>query len=198
MKQDSLIAVIAPLTEALGYEFVGLEFAPGRRTSLLRVYIDTADGYVTLDDCEKVSREVGAALDVDNVIPGAFNLEISSPGFDRPLFSLAHFARFAGRAVKLTTRVPIGGRRRFQGPIVRVDGDNVIVTQDGKDHGIAFANVERANLVPDFSAYMPVPKGAAKNAAKAAAKGTAPAAPKPRKSPQRQDGYPPAKARKST
>jgi ribosome maturation factor RimP len=159
MKRQDLDAIIGPVVDSLGLEFLGIEFVPGRRSSLLRVYIDAPGRHVSLDDCEAVSREVGAVLDVEDPIAGAFDLEVSSPGFDRPLFKPAHFARFAGHAVKVQTSLPVGGRRRFQGPVAAVDEDAVTLLQDGAEVRIAHANIQRANLVPDYSAYDARPKG---------------------------------------
>jgi ribosome maturation factor RimP len=159
MKRQDLDAIVAPVVDSLGLEFLGIEFVPGRRSSLLRVYIDAPGRHVALEDCEAVSRQLGAVLDVEDPIAGAFDLEVSSPGFDRPLFTPAHFARFAGQAVKVQTSLPIGGRRRFQGPVAAVDDEAVTVLQDGAPVRIAHANIQRANLVPDYSAYDARPKG---------------------------------------
>jgi ribosome maturation factor RimP len=159
MKRQDLDQIIEPVVGALGLEFLGIEYVPGRRSSLLRVYIDAPGRHVGLEDCELVSRQVGAVLDVEDPIAGAYDLEVSSPGFDRPLFRPAHFARFVGQATKIQTSLPIGGRRRFQGPIAAVDDEAVTVVQDGAPVRIAHANIERANLVPDYSAYDAQPKG---------------------------------------
>jgi ribosome maturation factor RimP len=159
MKRQDLDQIIEPVVGALGLEFLGIEFVPGRRSSLLRVYIDAPGRHVAVEDCEAVSRQLGAVLDVEDPIAGAFDLEVSSPGFDRPLFTPAHFARFAGQSTKIQTSLPIGGRRRFQGPIAAVDDEAVTVVQDGTEVRIAHANIQRANLVPDYSAYDAQPKG---------------------------------------
>ncbi len=159
MKRQDLDQIVGPVVDSLGLEFLGIEFVPGRRSSLLRVYIDAPGRYVALEDCEAVSRQLGAVLDVEDPIAGAFDLEVSSPGFDRPLFTPAHFARFAGQAVKVLTSLPIGGRRRFQGPVAAVDDEAVTIAQDGAEVRIAHANIQRANLVPDYSAYDAQPKG---------------------------------------
>jgi ribosome maturation factor RimP len=159
MKRQDLDQIIEPVVGALGLEFLGIEYVPGRRSSLLRVYIDAPGRHVAVEDCESVSRQLGAVLDVEDPIAGAFDLEVSSPGFDRPLFTPAHFARFAGQPTKIQTSLPIGGRRRFQGPIAAVDDEAVTVVQDGSAVRIAHANIQRANLVPDYSAYDAQPKG---------------------------------------
>jgi ribosome maturation factor RimP len=159
MKRQDLDQIVEPVVGALGLEFLGIEFVPGRRTSMLRVYIDAPGRHVAVEDCEAVSRQLGAVLDVEDPIAGAFDLEVSSPGFDRPLFTVAQFARVAGQAVKVQTSLPLSGRRRFQGPVVAVDEEALTLSQDGVEVRIAHANIQRANLVPDYSAYDAAPKG---------------------------------------
>lgn len=168
MKRQDLDQIVEPVVGALGLEFLGIEFVPGRRSSLLRVYIDAPGRHVSVADCEAVSRQLGAVLDVEDPIAGAFDLEVSSPGFDRPLFTPAHFERFAGQPARVQTSLPIAGRRRFQGAILAVDDETVTVEQDGVPVRIGHANIQRANLVPDYSAYdarpkcgEPKPRGAA-------------------------------------
>jgi ribosome maturation factor RimP len=162
--------LFAPAVACLGLECLGVEFSPSRGNSLLRVFIDAPERLVTIEDCEAVSRELAALLDVNDPIPGHYDLEVSSPGFDRPLFTLAHYARFVGESAKLQTSLPVGGRRRFQGPIVRVEGDTVVIAQDGKDTAIALANIQKGNLVPDYSAYTPAKPGSSPKKAAGAAK----------------------------
>lgn len=129
----------------LGYEFVGLELMRGGGT-LLRIYIDRPDG-IGLDDCEAVSREVGALLDVHDPIKGAYTLEVSSPGLDRPLFTAEHFRRFAGRRARVALEAPLDGRRRFDGSILGVEEDAVRFEQDGQEVRLPLADIRKANLV---------------------------------------------------
>jgi ribosome maturation factor RimP len=170
LKAEDLSILFAPAVTSLGLECLGVEFSPSRGNSLVRVYIDAPERLVTIEDCEAVSRELAALLDVEDPIPGHYDLEVSSPGFDRPLFTPAHYARFVGESAKLLTSLPVGGRRRFQGPIVRVEGDTVVIAQDGKDTAIALANIQKGNLVPDYSAYTPAKPGRSPNKAAGAAK----------------------------
>jgi ribosome maturation factor RimP len=178
VKSQQLTSLIAPAIEALGLECLGVEFGQHSHSSLLRIYIDAPERHVTVDDCETVSREISALMDVNDPISGHYTLEVSSPGFDRPLFAPAHFARFAGEKAKVTVILPIAGRKRFQGPILRVEGDTVVLDQDGAEVAIEHGNIEKARLVPDFG---PEPgekprspskagKSAAKKPAKAAKK----------------------------
>lgn len=147
-QKERIQALLEPAIAGLGYEFVGLELIRGRG-QLLRIYIDR-EGGVGLDDCEYVSREVGALLDVHDPIKGAYTLEVSSPGLDRPLFTPDHFERFAGRRARVTLHAPQDGRRKFDGSILGVDGDVLRFEQDGHEVRLDFADIHRANLVPEL------------------------------------------------
>jgi len=147
-QKERIQALLEPSITGLGYEFVGLELIRGRG-QLLRIYIDR-EGGVGLDDCEYVSREVGALLDVHDPMKGAYTLEVSSPGLDRPLFTPEHFERFSGRRARLTLNAPQDGRRKFDGSILGVDGDVLRFEQDGREVRLLFADIHRANLVPEL------------------------------------------------
>lgn len=149
---EQLNELLQPLVEDLGLEFVGIEFSPSRGSSLLRVYIDAPERAVTLEDCERVSREISALLDVNDPIAGRYTLEVSSPGLDRPLFRPEHFARFVGSEARINVALPIDGRQRFHGVIRSVDVESVCIDQDGRDVTITHANVVKAKLVPDYAA----------------------------------------------
>jgi ribosome maturation factor RimP len=147
---DSLKASIAAAVESLGYEFVGLEYrGSGDSGSLLRVYIDHADG-VDLDDCAAVSHQVSGVLDVEDPIGGHYTLEVSSPGLDRPLFSKQHFERFAGSRVSIKLRQKLQDRRRFEGVLQGVREDDVVVEVDGSEFRLPLDQIEKARLVPEF------------------------------------------------
>ena len=154
MTEQELHALLAPLIADLGLELVGIEFSPGPGGSLLRVYIDAPERPVAIEDCERASREISALLDVNDPVAGRYTLEVSSPGLDRPLYTTAHFARFTGQQVKLEVNLAVNGRRRFNGPIVAVEGNDVIVNQDGEAVRIAHSNIHKARLVPDFGDEM--------------------------------------------
>ena len=150
--------LLRPAVDALGLELLGVEFSAGPASALLRLYIDVQEGetrFINVEDCEAVSREVSALLDVHDPIEANYTLEVSSPGLDRPLFTPAHFARFVGEEVKVTLDLPQDGRRRFQGRILGVEGDTIALEQDGKRVEFAHPNVQKARLVPDFT---PPPK----------------------------------------
>lgn len=149
MLRDRLIELLEPVVNAIGYELVLLEYSPRDGSGMLRLFIDAPDG-ITLDDCEKVSREVAATLDVEDVITQAYRLEISSPGLDRPLVKPEHYRRFKGEVARVQTLAPIAGRRRFQGAILDATDDEVsIETADGPIT-IPLADIDKAKLVPNF------------------------------------------------
>ena len=153
MSVQKLNELLQPLVEDLGYEFVGLEYNSNPKHSVLRMYIDSKDG-VDIKDCETVSRETAALLDVKDPIKSHYNLEVSSPGLDRPLFTLAHFTEFKGREVKINLFAPQEGRRKFQGLILDVSETGVNVDQDGTDVALEFSNIAKARLVPDYDSIL--------------------------------------------
>ena len=162
-KATQIAALLAPTVEALGLELIGVEYLPAPGGALLRLYIDVpqADAssgrMVGIEDCESVSREVSAQLDVEDPISSNYTLEVSSPGVDRPLFTAAQFARFAGEEAKVTLKLPQDGRRRLQGRIVSVEGETIRIEAEGTGGqkmmvDVAMGNVEKARLVPDWVA----------------------------------------------
>lgn len=154
MKQapEHLVALIEPVVEGLGYECVGIEYNPHPKHGLLRIYIDSADGIV-LDDCSKVSHQVSGVLDVEDPIPGNYQLEISSPGEDRPFFKISQFERFIGSTVLVQLFAPIDGRRKIKGLIVKVEGDLVSLSEEGQVYEVPFSAMSKARLVPDFKLF---------------------------------------------
>lgn len=148
-KLEQLQAMLAPVIEALGYQYWGLEFLSQGRHSLLRIYIDHANG-VLVEDCEKVSRQISGVLDVEDPISNEYTLEVSSPGMDRPLFTLEQFAKHAGELVKIKLRSPYEDRRNFQGPLRGVEEQDVVVLVDGHEYLLPIDLIEKANIVPRF------------------------------------------------
>jgi ribosome maturation factor RimP len=147
MTGDELANLLEPAIERLGYELVDLEARLAGKGGLVRLYIDKPDG-IDLDDCEKVSLAVSALLDVEDPIPGNYNLEVSSPGLDRKLTKVEHFQRFEGETVKVQMRFPIEGRRRFRGTLVSSDEENIVVEVDGESHSLPLKTIDTARLVP--------------------------------------------------
>ena len=150
---DRLTELLKPEIERLGYEFVALEYVGSGANAVLRIFIDHESG-ISLEDCEKVSREVGAVLDVEDPIPGEYNLELSSPGLDRPLTEPAHFDRYRGERIKIRMQKGFVGRRRLTGLLTGFENDAVVIDVDGEEHKMPFANVEMARLAPDYDAEL--------------------------------------------
>src|SRR5688572_24081624 len=153
-KASEIAALLAPTVESLGLELLGAEYLPAPGSATLRLYIDVPvdaeEGrMVGIEDCEAVSREVSAQLDVEDPITGNYTLEVSSPGIDRPLFAPAQFARFQGQSAKVGLKLPQDGRRRLQGRIDKVEGDRIVFDVDGQPFEVAFENIDKAKLVPD-------------------------------------------------
>ena len=147
--RDTLNEMLEPVLETLGYELVLLEFSPSSHHSLLRLYIDSPGG-INVDDCEKVSREVAAVLDVEDPIPSGYRLEVSSPGLDRPLIKPAHFERFMQSIARVQLNAPRNGRRKFIGTIAgATDSAVTLQTAEGTVE-IPYSEMERARLVPDY------------------------------------------------
>lgn len=170
-KATDIAALLSPTVEALGLELLGIEYLPAPGGATLRLYIDRPGAeplrgtlpegegsaqHVGIEDCEAVSREVSALLDVEDPISGHYTLEVSSPGVDRPLFTAAQCARFLGEEAKVVLKLPQDGRRRFQGRIAAVDGDRVEFSIEAKPENailsMTFDNIEKARLVPDWAA----------------------------------------------
>jgi ribosome maturation factor RimP len=148
MTGDELARLLEPTIERLGYELCDLEVKVGGRSGVVRVFIDHPHG-ISLDDCEKVSLAVSALLDVEDPLPGQYNLEVSSPGLDRKLTKVEHFQRFTGEIVKVQMRFPIEGRKRFRGTLVSSNDENIVVEVDGEPHSLLMATIDTARLVPD-------------------------------------------------
>jgi len=149
-KQEQLEALIAPVAQSMGCELWGIEYMTQGRYTTLRIYIERDGEGVTLEDCERVSRQVSSVLDVEDPISNRYTLEVSSPGMDRLLFSLDQFALYVGEVVALKTRAPVAGRRKFTGTLKAVEGDSVILVVDGEQHTMPVGSIEKANVVPRF------------------------------------------------
>ena len=143
--RERLSALIEPLLGRLGFELVELEYSSAHARALLRLYIDREAG-VGLEDCERVSREVASLLDVEDPIPCAYTLEVSSPGFDRLLRTQAHFGRFVGSRVFVELREPRAGRRRYTGKLLTVDDTGIALEVDRERVAVAFAEIGKARL----------------------------------------------------
>jgi ribosome maturation factor RimP len=147
---DKLTALVRTAVEPMGYELVGVElFQRGGGAHTLRVYIDHPRG-ITLDDCEAVSHQLSGVLDVEDPIPGNYDLEVSSPGLDRPLVFPEHFERFAGRRVKVRLAEKIEGRRNLDGVLVGAGAGVIRLQVAEREWEIPLVTVESARLVPEL------------------------------------------------
>jgi len=145
---ESLRQLAQPVVESLGYELWHLEMVGGGNNSLLRVYIDHENG-IALEDCERVSRELSAMLDVEDPMSQRYRLEISSPGLDRPLVTEAHFERFIGEKVRVTLYAPVEGSRKYTGILTEFEQDNLRLNCDGVVVNLPFSSVAKARLAAD-------------------------------------------------
>ena len=138
---------IAPAIEAMGYDIVRVVLS-GRRRPRLQIMAERKDGAgMVVDDCVAVSRAASAILDVEDPISGPYELEVSSPGIDRPLTRLADFERFAGFEAKLETALPLDGQRRWKGCLLGLDGETVRLKTKSGEVALPFAVIEKAKLV---------------------------------------------------
>src|SRR5262245_13797756 len=129
-----IAAIAAPVLEGLGYRLVRVRVS-GMAGCTVQIMAERPDGTMTIEDCENASRALSPVFDVEDPIDRAYRLEISSPGIDRPLVRRSDFARYAGHVVKVEMAMPIGGRRRFRGVLLGVEGDGARVRRDGAAGG---------------------------------------------------------------
>jgi ribosome maturation factor RimP len=171
--RERLLALAEPLVQRLGYELVDVEYAATRSEASLRVYIDWPGGKMSaeaalagddgtrafdgigVEDCERVSRELSALLDVEDPIPVAYQLEVSSPGADRILRTPAHYQRFVGERALVELAAPRAGRRRFTGTLVRAGEEDFELNVDGSAVVVRYAEAGKTRLAPDFSRQKP-------------------------------------------
>jgi len=144
--EQKLTDMLRPAVEETGKELLGVEFISAGNNSVLRLFIDHENG-IDVDDCAEVSRQVGAILDVEDPISSEYNLEVSSPGVDRPLFELSHFRQVVGETINVKLSMPLNGRRKFKGILAAIENDTLIIEVDGIDYELTINNVDKANLV---------------------------------------------------
>ena len=147
MTSNELQDLLEPTVGRLGYELSDLEVKVGSKGGIVRIFIDHPNG-IGIEDCEKVSHALSALLDVEDPLAGHYDLEVSSPGWNRKLTKVEHFQRFAGETVKVEMRFPIEGRKRFRGTLVSSDDENIVVDVDGVSHSLPMATIDTARLVP--------------------------------------------------
>lgn len=146
---DVLKNMLEPAVQAVGMRLWGVEYFAQGKHSVLRIYIDSDNG-VTIDDCEAVSHQVSGVLDVEDPIKSEYHLEVSSPGMDRPLFTLEQMTRYVGETIKVKLQMAIHGRRNFTGMLASVKDEVLTFEVDGQPLVVTFNQIDKANLVPKF------------------------------------------------
>ena len=145
MIQDEIEQLFRPTIENMGYELWGCEHLAQGKHSLVRVYIDKEDG-IGIADCEQVSRQISALLDVEDPIPGNYSLEVSSPGIPRPMFRYWQYQRYIGQTAHIKLFKPVAGKRKFMGTIVSANEITLVLDLDGTQQDFLFSNIVKANL----------------------------------------------------
>ena len=147
--EQNLQEMLQGAVEDLDCELWGIECQRAGRFMTVRLFIDK-EGGVTVDDCADVSRQVSAILDVEDPIADKYNLEVSSPGLDRSLFTLPQFERYIGQDIAVNLRIPVMERRKWQGKLERIENDMVTLIVDGQEQVLVFGNIQKANVVAKF------------------------------------------------
>jgi ribosome maturation factor RimP len=160
MNSEVLQEIVTPLVESLGLELWGLECGTGKR-SLVRIYVEAprplreAGKGVTIDQCAEVSRNVGLALEVEDIMPGPYTLEVTSPGMNRPFFSPAQLQEYLGETVHVTLFQPLARRndqrRHFKGILRQVRGDRLLLEWEEEELDLAWDQVKQARLAPQIT-----------------------------------------------
>ncbi|MDE0421789.1 MAG: ribosome maturation factor RimP [Gammaproteobacteria bacterium] len=152
-KERELEALLTPTVRALGCEIWGIEYRPRGRNSTLKLYIESPEG-IGIDDCERVSRQVSALLDVEDPIVHSYRLEVSSPGIDRVLFRREQYLANVGERVDIRLAFPFDGRRRFAGRLAGIEGDDVVVEVEDHEIVLPFEQIQRTRLVPEAVSFL--------------------------------------------
>jgi ribosome maturation factor RimP len=147
-RNEQLHTLIEPSATALGFRIVQINMQEGNRSKTLQILAERiSDRGMSVDECAKLSRQISAVLDVEDVIPGKYTLEVSSPGIDRPLIEARDFEEYLGFEAKIETILPMNGRKRFKGDLTGFAKDVVTITVDGAPMDIALADIQSAKLV---------------------------------------------------
>ncbi len=166
--RQHLLEIAEPVCADSGYELVDIDYTTAPSGWVVRVYIDRLGdsplaiqkGGISFDDCEKLSRQLGAVLDVEDPVPHTYSLEVSSPGLDRPLRTAEHYQRYLGEIAKVALGEPLDGRRNFKGvlralePSPGPDAQVLVIEVDGNEFHLRLADIASARLVPDWDALM--------------------------------------------
>lgn len=144
-KENELLEALLPMAAESGVEIVSLEVVGARKAPTIRVYIDTPHG-VSFDELASAQEWINSIMDELDPFPGAYTLEVSSPGIDRPLRTLEHFQRFAGETAVLILSQPLNGRAKWTGKLAGTDGEDVLLDVDGVTEHIAYRDIKKAHL----------------------------------------------------
>ncbi|OUS10058.1 ribosome maturation factor RimP [Gammaproteobacteria bacterium 53_120_T64] len=147
--QDALCALIEPVVKAMDCELWGIEYFRAGQRSVLRVYIDKVGG-IGIEDCQRISRQIGSVFDVEDPIGAEYTLEVSSPGLARPLYTLAQYEKLAGEYIDLQLRFPFEGQRKFKGLLKGVEAEDVVLVVGEQEYLFPFETIEKAKVVPQF------------------------------------------------
>ena len=146
---QDLTELFEPVIQSMGYELVGIEFQGSTQHGTLRVYIDHENG-ISVDDCVAISHQISAILDVEEPIQQAYDLEVSSPGINRPLFKAQDYEQYLGHSAKIKMAVPLNGRRNFRGVLQGViDSRSVQIMVDNEGYDLPISDIAKANLVDE-------------------------------------------------
>lgn len=148
-KESLLNELLGPVVESMGYTFWGLEYLSQGKQTVLRVFIDHENG-ITVDDCAAVSRQISSVMDVEDPISQVYNLEVSSPGMDRPVFTLEQYQSLAGNIIDVRLRIAFDGRRKFKGQLIGVEQEDIVLRVDDNEYLLPIELIEKANVVPQF------------------------------------------------
>jgi ribosome maturation factor RimP len=148
-KIDELSSLIDPVVTGMGFTLWGVEYIRSGKFSTLRIYIDHEDG-IHVDHCAEVSRQVSAVMDVEDPITGNYTLEVSSPGMDRPLFTLEQYAAYIGEWAEIKLRYAFEGRRKFKGVIKGIEDSDVIIQVDSEEFLLPVESIDKGRIIPNF------------------------------------------------
>ncbi len=157
--QTHLWELFEPVINGMGFDLIEIEHFPNPKHGVLRLYIDKPEGSasendavkgVVIEDCSAVSRQISALIDVEDPISGKFNLEVSSPGLDRPLRRLQDFQRFTGSLVKLKTVMPMNGQRNFKGRLLEASEQSVVIETDDEEISLPMSAIDKARIEPEY------------------------------------------------
>jgi ribosome maturation factor RimP len=149
-KLKALQEMLQPVVESMDCQLWGIDLISQGKHSVLRVYIDKENDGINVDDCAAVSHQISGVLDVEDPIAGEYTLEVSSPGMDRPLYTLEQYEQFKGHKVSIKLRLAFEGRRNFKGMLNGVEGDDILLVVDEDEFLLPIDLIDRAQVIPQF------------------------------------------------